>query len=61
MGKVRKRRDVENELLHPHRKLEDAVKEVADSLREWPTLPQDKTLEDCRIGELWPSMFCAFK
>eukprot|EP00971_Amphidinium_carterae_P326748 6457741-Amphidinium_carterae.1 len=60
MGKLRKRRDVEDELLHPLRRLEDAVEALAAYLRDWPTLPHDKTPEDCRSGELWPSIFCAF-
>ena len=34
---------------------------AATKLREHPTLPFDEAMETVDMGELWPSVFCAFR
>ena len=46
---------------HPHRELEDAIKQLAEMrIREKPTLPPLASSEDVDIGAAWPHTFCAF-
>ena len=46
---------------HPHRELEDAIKQLAEMrIREKPTLPPLASSEDVDVGAAWPHAFCAF-
>ena len=47
---------------HPHRELENAIKQLADTrIRDKPTLPRLASNDDADSGAAWPHAFCAFR
>ena len=53
---------VASDAAHPRRKLEDALRHLAEThLREQPLVPPEAAIDNVGVGEAWPRAFCAFE